>query len=134
MKYLFNSFFLIMYIRGFQIDDFVLLTDLIYANLKWEVYDHVVLSNITYFNIWHIKFTKLRPLWKILSNWNPLMYIHAKCSKSWSLLSCWNFAKLHAQACFKTLFLFSGFLPNNFNLLKPNPLSKCMKIKVRHWT
>ena len=49
MKYLFNSFFLIMYIRGFQIDVFVLLTDLIYANLKWEVYDQVVLSNITYF-------------------------------------------------------------------------------------
>ena len=49
MKYLFNSFFLIMYIRGFQTEDFVLLTDLIYANLKWEVYDQVVLSNITYF-------------------------------------------------------------------------------------
>ena len=48
MKYLFNSFFLIMYIRGFQIDDFVLLSDLIYANLKWEVYDQVLLSTITY--------------------------------------------------------------------------------------
>ena len=49
MKYLFNSFFLIMYIRGFQIDDFVLQNDLIYANLKWEVYDQVLLSTITYF-------------------------------------------------------------------------------------